>query len=224
MRRRSSGRWCPRAKARGAADGELLALSEQQVRAARAAGRHRGQGVVWYTSQFYALFFLVITLKVDYITAYWMIGLSLIIGTPFFIVFGWLSDRIGRLKIILAGCGSRPSLTSPVRRLDPLHQPGPRSLRRKESDHGLGRSSYLQPAHLRRPVVDVLGLRPCAGLPHQVRPVIQDRRHAGRDVGDLDIAGAKVANWDAGTWQAALDAKGYRRRLTRRRSIGSWPN
>jgi MFS family permease len=67
-------------------------------------GATAGQGVVWYTGQFYALFFLVITLKVDYLTAYALIGLSLIIGTPFFIVFGWLSDRIGRLKIILAGC------------------------------------------------------------------------------------------------------------------------
>ena len=67
-------------------------------------GATAGQGVVWYTGQFYALFFLTITLKVDYITAYTLIGLSLLIGTPFFIFFGWLSDRIGRLKIILAGC------------------------------------------------------------------------------------------------------------------------
>jgi MFS family permease len=67
-------------------------------------GATAGQGVVWYTGQFYALFFLVITLKVDFLTAYIMIGLSLIVGTPFFIFFGWLSDRIGRLKIILAGC------------------------------------------------------------------------------------------------------------------------
>ena len=67
-------------------------------------GATAGQGVVWYTGQFYALFFLVITLKVDYVTAYTLIGLSLLIGTPFFILFGWLSDRIGRLKIILAGC------------------------------------------------------------------------------------------------------------------------
>src|SRR6266700_6513118 len=67
-------------------------------------GATAGQGVVWYTGQFYALFFLTITLKVDYLTAYKLIGLSLIIGTPFFIVFGWLSDKIGRLKIILAGC------------------------------------------------------------------------------------------------------------------------
>mgnify|MGYP000854042165 CR=1 FL=1 len=67
-------------------------------------GATAGQGVVWYTGQFYALFFLTITLKLDYATAYILIGISLVIGTPFFIFFGWLSDRIGRLKIILAGC------------------------------------------------------------------------------------------------------------------------
>ena len=67
-------------------------------------GATAGQGVVWYTGQFYALFFLTITLKVDYLTAYQLIALSLLLGTPFFIVFGKLSDRIGRLKIILAGC------------------------------------------------------------------------------------------------------------------------
>src|SRR3954462_7095608 len=67
-------------------------------------GATAGQGVVWYTGQFYALFFLTITLKLDYLNAYTLIGISLLIGTPFFIVFGWLSDRIGRLKIILAGC------------------------------------------------------------------------------------------------------------------------
>jgi len=67
-------------------------------------GATAGQGVVWYTGQFYALFFLVITLKVDYVTAYWLIGISLVIGTPFFVFFGWLSDKIGRLKIIMAGC------------------------------------------------------------------------------------------------------------------------
>ncbi|MBV8167445.1 MAG: MFS transporter [Alphaproteobacteria bacterium] len=67
-------------------------------------GATAGQGVVWYTGQFYALFFLTITLKVDYQTAYIMIALALLLGTPFFVVFGWLSDRIGRLKIILAGC------------------------------------------------------------------------------------------------------------------------
>jgi MFS family permease len=67
-------------------------------------GATAGQGVVWYTGQFYALFFLTITLKVDFLTAYTLVGASLLVGTPFFLVFGKLSDRIGRLKIILAGC------------------------------------------------------------------------------------------------------------------------
>ena len=67
-------------------------------------GLTAGQAVVWYTGQFYALFFLTQTLKVDAFTANILIALSLVIGTPFFIVFGALSDRIGRKKIILAGC------------------------------------------------------------------------------------------------------------------------
>ena len=67
-------------------------------------GATAGQGVVWYTGQFYALFFLLIYLKLDFVSAYTLIGLSLAIGTPFFLVFGKLSDRIGRKKIILAGC------------------------------------------------------------------------------------------------------------------------
>ena len=67
-------------------------------------GATAGQGVVWYTGQFYALFFLTITLKMDWQTAYTLIALSLLLGTGFFIVFGALSDKIGRLKIILFGC------------------------------------------------------------------------------------------------------------------------
>ena len=67
-------------------------------------GAVAGQGVVWYTGQFQALFFLTSTLKLDPLQAYELIGVSLIIGTPFFLIFGRLSDRIGRLKIILAGC------------------------------------------------------------------------------------------------------------------------
>jgi len=59
---------------------------------------------VWYTGQFYALFFILIYLKLDFIPTYVLIGLSLLIGTPFFLVFGALSDKIGRKKIILAGC------------------------------------------------------------------------------------------------------------------------
>ena len=67
-------------------------------------GATAGQGVVWYTGQFYALFFLIITLKLDGATTYILIAVALLIGTPLFVLFGALSDKIGRLKIILAGC------------------------------------------------------------------------------------------------------------------------
>jgi MFS family permease len=67
-------------------------------------GLTAGQAVVWYTGQFYALFFLTQTLKVDANTANIMIAVALLIGTPFFVIFGSLSDRIGRKPIIMAGC------------------------------------------------------------------------------------------------------------------------
>ncbi|WP_428673193.1 MFS transporter [Reyranella sp.] len=67
-------------------------------------GGTAGQAVVWYTGQFYALFFLTQTLKLDATTSNIVIAAALAIGTPFFIFFGWLSDKIGRKPIILAGC------------------------------------------------------------------------------------------------------------------------
>jgi hypothetical protein len=67
-------------------------------------GLTAGQAVVWYSGQFYALFFMTQALKVDNATANIMIAASLLLGTPFFIVFGALSDKIGRKPIIMAGC------------------------------------------------------------------------------------------------------------------------
>jgi MFS family permease len=67
-------------------------------------GLTAGQAVVWYTGQFYALFFMTTIAKVDVTTANLLIAASLLIGTPFFIVFGALSDKIGRKPIIMAGC------------------------------------------------------------------------------------------------------------------------
>ena len=67
-------------------------------------GGTAGQAVVWYCGQFYALFFLTQTLKMDGTTANIAIAVSLLIGTPCFVFFGWLSDKIGRKPIIMAGC------------------------------------------------------------------------------------------------------------------------
>ncbi|MFB9240386.1 MHS family MFS transporter [Massilia antarctica] len=67
-------------------------------------GLTMGQAVVWYTGQFYALFFLTQTLKVDGAIANILIAISLLLATPFFIIFGSLSDKIGRKWIILLGC------------------------------------------------------------------------------------------------------------------------
>ncbi|MDI1366167.1 MAG: MFS transporter, partial [bacterium] len=67
-------------------------------------GLTAGQAVVWYTGQFYALFFLEKMLKVDGGLTNGLVAISLLIGTPFFVFFGWLSDKIGRKWIIMAGC------------------------------------------------------------------------------------------------------------------------
>jgi MFS family permease len=67
-------------------------------------GATAGQGVVWYTGQFYALTFLQAALKLDWKTAYILVSIALLLTTPLFVVFGRLSDRIGRKKIILGGC------------------------------------------------------------------------------------------------------------------------
>ncbi|AKC86494.1 MFS transporter [Pseudoxanthomonas suwonensis] len=67
-------------------------------------GATAGQAVVWYAGQFYALFYLQSMLKVDPTVSYLLIAASLLLATPFFLFFGWLSDKIGRKKIIMAGC------------------------------------------------------------------------------------------------------------------------
>ena len=67
-------------------------------------GATAGQAVVWYAGQFYALFYLQSMLKVDLTVSYLLIAAALLLGTPFFLFFGWLSDKIGRKKIIMAGC------------------------------------------------------------------------------------------------------------------------
>ncbi|MET0412698.1 MAG: MFS transporter, partial [Polyangiaceae bacterium] len=66
-------------------------------------GAAAGQGVVWYTGQFYALTFMQATLTIDWKTAYWVMAIALALATPLFLIFGHLSDKIGRKKVMLTG-------------------------------------------------------------------------------------------------------------------------
>jgi MFS family permease len=77
-------------------------------------GAVAGQAVVWYTGQFYALFYLERILKVDGGTANVLIAVALLIGTPFFVIFGWLSDKVGRKPIIMTGCALAALLYFPL--------------------------------------------------------------------------------------------------------------
>lgn len=77
-------------------------------------GATAGQGVVWYTGQFYALSFIQTTCRVEFVQSYYIIATALLLGTPFFIYFGWWSDKIGRKVIMMAGLLFAVLLYSPI--------------------------------------------------------------------------------------------------------------
>src|SRR6266566_4572220 len=172
-------------------------------------GATAGQGVVWYTGQFYALFFLTITLKLDYLTAYGLIGLSLIIGTPFFLVFGWLSDRIGRLKIILAGCliaaityfplfGALTHYANPA--LVRFQQMNPITVYADQSTCNfhifVGPWSNFSACDRAQDFLTKAGLS------------FKSQNTPGQPVA-VSIGATKIEGWDNAKWQAALAAAGY---------------
>lgn len=66
-------------------------------------GATAGQGVVWYTGQFYALSFIQVTCKIEFVQSYYIIAIALLLGTPLFVYFGWWSDKIGRKMIMMMG-------------------------------------------------------------------------------------------------------------------------
>ena len=173
-------------------------------------GATAGQGVVWYTGQFYALFFLVITLKVDYITAYELIGLSLIIGTPFFIFFGWLSDHIGRLKIILAGCAIAAITYFPLFQglthytnpdLEAFAEKNPITVTADQTTCNF--HIFVGPWSKFTDCDRAQDFLTKSGLSFKIIST------PGAKGVDLDVGGAKVAGWDNPKWTAALASKSY---------------
>ena len=175
-------------------------------------GATAGQGVVWYTGQFYALFFLTITLKLAFIPTYLLIGLSLVIGTPFFIVFGWLSDRIGRLKIILAGCAIAAVTYFPLFAalthyinpdLEAFQEKNPVTVFADQSTCHfhvfVGPWSTFSNCDRAQDFVTKLGV----SFKTQSVPGTGDKV-------DLMIGSTRVDGWDAAKWQAAFTAAGHR--------------
>jgi MFS family permease len=117
-------------------------------------GATAGQGVVWYTGQFYALFYLQTILKVNLTTAYYIVAASLLLGMPFFVFFGGLSDRIGRKKIMMAGC-----LLAAVSYLPIYHT--------MQSAAG---SNIVTAQSQRNPVTGAIALTPLANIEGKLQP------------------------------------------------------
>ncbi|MBT1514968.1 MHS family MFS transporter [Bradyrhizobium sp. SRL28] len=173
-------------------------------------GATAGQGVVWYTGQFYALFFLIITLKLDYVSAYSLIALSLLIGTPFFIFFGWLSDRIGRLKIILAGCLIAAVTFFPLFRglthfvnpdLEAFAEKNPITVSADQSTCNF--HIFVGPWSNFTQCDRAQDFLTKSGLSFKIVSV------PGSKSVDMTIGPTKVEGWDNARWTAALKAAGY---------------
>jgi MFS family permease len=173
-------------------------------------GATAGQGVVWYTGQFYALFFLLIYLKLDFIPTYLLVGISLVLGTPFFLFFGALSDRIGRKKIILAGCLIAALTYFPLFRalthyvnpaLEQYQQKTPITVAATDCNFHIFIGPWSRQTQCDR-VKDFLGK---AGLSFHSLPSLPGEQAAVvTRVGDQEIRG-----WDEKQFKSALSATGY---------------
>ncbi len=186
-------------------------------------GATAGQGVVWYAGQFYALYFLTTTLKLHYTDAYWLIAIALVLGTPFFVVCGWLSDRIGRKKLMLSGFvlaaltyfpifraltdAANPALArtmqaAPVTLLSGDNQNGASLILAAVSD--AARKIVMPAKKASTPLEEARAHLNARSVPFTLA--------AGRpgETLVLGIAGRDVAvGYDKGKFDAALDAAGY---------------
>lgn len=171
-------------------------------------GAIAGQGVVWYTGQFYALFFLTITLKLDYLTAYGLIAVALLIGSPLFVVFGALSDRIGRLKIILAGCALAALTLFPIFKglthfvnpaLEEFQQRVPITVAASDCNFHI----FVLPGTEFTDCDRAKDFLTKSGLSFESTPAQADLSVVTR-IGDVTLAG-----WDEASYKAALAEAGY---------------
>lgn len=171
-------------------------------------GATAGQGVVWYTGQFYALFFLQITLKLDFLLAYGLIAVSLIVGTPLFIFFGWLSDKIGRLKIILTGCALAVLTYFPL--FGALTEAVNPDLAAFHQNHAVVVSADASQCDLHIFVGPWSTFSDCDRAQDFVTKLgvsFQKQDAPGHPV-SLNINDKTIEGWDAATWQAAFTAAG----------------
>ena len=169
------------------------------------------QSVLWYTAHFYALFFLTIILKLDNISSYEIVLIALIIAAPTFVLFGWLSDRVGRLKIMLAGLALAAltyfplfsALTHYVNPgLEAFVQRTPITLTVNESSCKLhifvGPWSRFSSCDQAKDFVSGLGL-----------PFRSENAAPGTDAVVLAIGSTKIDGFDRAGWNSAFLAAGY---------------
>lgn len=171
-------------------------------------GATAGQAVVWYGGQFYSLFFLTQTLKVDGTTANLLIAGALALATPFFIVFGWLSDKIGRKKIILTGCLLAALTYFPIfKGLTHFANPGVEEARNQSPALVIADpatcSFQFDPANVRKftSACDVASAALTkAGVPYDVQ------KAAGAEGAKISIGGTELTSYDS-TGLSKDDAK-----------------
>ncbi len=156
-------------------------------------GLTAGQGVVWYTGQFYALLFLQDALRVPAGLAFGLVACALVLGTPLFVVFGWLSDRLGRKRLMMAGCFLAATTYLPIFRA-----------------LGAAANPALAEAARRAPVV-VFSTDPddptAAFLTRRGVPYARQAAVAGAPV--VSVGGRPVAVFDTAAYARALGVAGY---------------
>lgn len=180
-------------------------------------GLSMGEAVVWYTGQFYALIFLTQVLKVEPQTANLLVAGALVIGTPFFIIFGWLSDHIGRKPIIMAGCLLAALTTLPIFHaithfanpaLELAQMSAPVSVTADPRGCSLqfnpvGTAAFTSPCDVAK---SALVKR---GVPYTNKPAA-----AGDDTVEVRVGGMVISSYDAKSDDAKERAEAFDRALT----------